>query len=303
MGKDQLGHANLVGGDQTDLHTHGISFLDHVDTPLNYTGSAGKFVKVNTIPDGLIFAGLSAGDLPAHSHARVNISNFWSAPFWGSIPDKPSTFTPSAHASIHHSGGSDQVNHDSLLGFAAAEHKSLPNTIAQVLSNHTKAVHDALAIDHGSLGGRGDDDHSIYYNVTRHTTAVHDALSINAHRLDGYHGAGTATANTYALRDASGDIKARLFRSEYDTTNPTCNLIMTQIDSASNNYLRPSTKAQVIASLNLMTKAGGTFTGYVYARDHGTAATDMIVNVCYGTGSPPAASGTTIGTLFVKYTA
>lgn len=37
--------------------------------------------------------------------------------------------------------------------------------------------------------------------------------------------------------------------------------------------------------------------------DHGAAATDMVVNVCYGTGAPPAANTTTIGSLFVKYTA
>jgi len=39
------------------------------------------------------------------------------------------------------------------------------------------------------------------------------------------------------------------------------------------------------------------------AADHGEAATDQIVNVCYGTGDPPAAATTTEGTLFVKYTA
>jgi hypothetical protein len=39
------------------------------------------------------------------------------------------------------------------------------------------------------------------------------------------------------------------------------------------------------------------------AADHGAAATDQIVNVCYGTGDPPAAATTTEGTLFVKYTA
>lgn len=229
MGKDQVGHADLVGKGQTDLHSHSISFLNHVDTPLDYTGAAGKFVKVNAVPDGLIFASLSAGDLPAHNHARENISdfwgepfwanipdkpstyspsshshprsqitNFWSAPFWGSIPDKPSTFTPSAHTSTHHSGGSDQVNHDSLMGFVAAEHKPLPNTIAQVLSNHTKAIH---------------------------------------------------------------------------------------------------------TSLGLFPYTGGTFTGVVYAADHAVSGhTDQIVNVCYGTGGPPTAMTTTIGTLFVKYT-
>lgn len=37
--------------------------------------------------------------------------------------------------------------------------------------------------------------------------------------------------------------------------------------------------------------------------DHGTASTDQVVNVCYGTGDPPAANTTTEGTLFIKYTA
>jgi hypothetical protein len=44
-------------------------------------------------------------------------------------------------------------------------------------------------------------------------------------------------------------------------------------------------------------------TGTITTGDHGTAATDEVVNVCYGTGDPPTASTTTIGTLFVKYTA
>jgi len=39
------------------------------------------------------------------------------------------------------------------------------------------------------------------------------------------------------------------------------------------------------------------------AADHGAAATDQVVNVCYGTGNPPAANTTTEGTLYVKYTA
>jgi len=89
----------------------------------------------------------------------------------------------------------------------------------------TKARVDAQSCDHGALAGRGDDDHSIYYNAARHTKAVHDSLLIT-----------------------------------------------------------------VLGSGAL-------------AKDHGAAATDMLVNVCYGTASPPAAGGTTIGTLFVKYTA
>ena len=65
---------------------------------------------------------------------------------WGSLTNKPGTFTPSAHAAAHHVGGGDLVSHDSLTGFAAAEHKFLPNTIAQVLSDHNVAAHNALDI-------------------------------------------------------------------------------------------------------------------------------------------------------------
>ena len=39
------------------------------------------------------------------------------------------------------------------------------------------------------------------------------------------------------------------------------------------------------------------------ALDHGTAATDMVVNACYGTGDPPEANTTTEGALYFKYTA
>ena len=55
------------------------------------------------------------------------------------------------HKAEHEVGGGDLVNHDALTGFVAAEHVSLPNTIANVLSNHTKAIHDALALAIGSL--------------------------------------------------------------------------------------------------------------------------------------------------------
>jgi hypothetical protein len=43
--------------------------------------------------------------------------------------------------------------------------------------------------------------------------------------------------------------------------------------------------------------------GTVVVGDHGTASTDQVVNVCYGTGDPPTASTTTEGTIFLKYTA
>lgn len=45
------------------------------------------------------------------------------------------------------------IDHDALTNFIAAEHLSLPNTIANVLSDHNKVAHDALAINAGQVDG------------------------------------------------------------------------------------------------------------------------------------------------------
>jgi len=48
---------------------------------------------------------------------------------------------------------------------------------------------------------------------------------------------------------------------------------------------------------------GGTISAGLTADDHGTSTTPEVVNVVYGTGSAPTASTTTIGSLFIQYTA
>ena len=58
-------------------------------------------------------------------------------------------------------------------------------------------------------------------------------------------------ASTVVARDSSGDINVRLLRSEYDSTNASIGYVMTQVDTISNNYVRPSTMAQLRASLNV----------------------------------------------------
>jgi hypothetical protein len=58
-----------------------------------------------------------------------------------------------------------------------------------------------------------------------------------------------STPSTPVLRSSAGDINARLFRSEYDITNASIGYIMTQTDTESNNYLRPSTPGQLAAVL------------------------------------------------------
>lgn len=75
-----------------------------------------------------------------------------------------------------------------------------------------------------------------------------------------------------------------------------------EVDTGTDDVRAASPKALADQTV-LLKKAGGTMSGALEAADHGTAATDQVVNVCYGTGSPPTASTTTEGTLFIQYTA
>jgi hypothetical protein len=70
------------------------------------------------------------------------------------------------------------------------------------------------------------------------------ASTIDADTLDGYNSSQSSTVSTVAVRDASWDINARIFRSEYDTTNSNVWFIMTQVNTGTNNYIRPTTPAQ-----------------------------------------------------------
>jgi hypothetical protein len=110
-----------------------------------------------------------------------------------------------------------------------------------------------LEVGFGSYAlGTWDDGWSI--SIVTAFNTINQTLTgnmVDAGTLDGYASATAGTANTHALRDGSGDIHARLFRSEYDTTNGTIGYIMTQIDTATNNYLRPSTPAQVRTGLGV----------------------------------------------------
>jgi hypothetical protein len=63
------------------------------------------------------------------------------------------------------------------------------------------------------------------------------------------------------------------------------------------------TDAANVAAAGALMKSGGTMTGAIVTADHGTATSPQVVSVVYGTGSPPTASTTPIGTIFVQYTA
>lgn len=83
---------------------------------------------------------------------------------------------------------------------------------------------------------------------------------LDADTLRGSILAESVSGNSVVKRDSSGDVKARLFRSEFSTTNSNVQFIMTQIDQSGNNYLRPTTPDQFRAAVTDSAYLGKTAT-------------------------------------------
>ena len=114
--------------------------------------------------------------------------------------------------------------------------------------NFTNADHTKL---NGIETGATADQTAAQILAALKTVDGNGSAGVNAGTLDGHALTSASTGSTVVERDSSGDINARLFRSEYDGTNSSIGFIMTQVDTASNNYIRPSTPAQLRASLNV----------------------------------------------------
>lgn len=101
--------------------------------------------------------------------------------------------------------------------------------------------------------GAWDTPHPMNLNVTTGDAQIFGQTVYTTANLPAYPvvpaNAVASTPNTLAMRDGSGDISVRLVRSEYDGTNPSIGFIMTQIDTDANNYIRPSTPAQLAGVL------------------------------------------------------
>ncbi|MBA7496233.1 hypothetical protein ES702_06832 [subsurface metagenome] len=91
---------------------------------------------------------------------------------------------PKIHKAEHESGGADEINHNLLVNYLASQHKTLPTTIAQVLSDHNKAIHDALAINADLVDGKHIPE-KIENILTDHDKALHDTMAINAYSVQG----------------------------------------------------------------------------------------------------------------------
>jgi hypothetical protein len=62
---------------------------------------------------------------------RSKITDFFNTPFWNNIPDKPSTFPPSLHASDHSSTGSDPIT-PSDIGAIDSSEKGAANGVCEL---------------------------------------------------------------------------------------------------------------------------------------------------------------------------
>lgn len=104
----------------------GILYASALDTLSRMAPTAANQVLRSTGANALQIASLVAADIP--SLLRSKITDFWGSPFWGNIPDKPSTFPPSSH-SEHPSisiGGTEVITSARYLQNIALVNQTLP---------------------------------------------------------------------------------------------------------------------------------------------------------------------------------
>lgn len=140
----QLPHANLASVTSDQHHAQAHSLASHSS-------------KAHSELTGV---GANDHHPQTHSHAHSSITGV------SANQHHPQAHTHGSHSGIgvndHHAQihgpathtreGNDEISHDQLGDWAANKHVVLPGTIAAVLSNHTKAVHDSLKIEGHYLG-------------------------------------------------------------------------------------------------------------------------------------------------------
>lgn len=332
----------------TNLNTAKLSITNGVTYYLD------TLIANNKVPDSAKLAGKEFSEYNLNDLGDVVITTpengsflqyFSASQEWKDVVDP----APAPHKASHESGGSDTINHDNLVGFVAAEHLSLPNTIANVLSNHTKAVHDALDINAAYISGdevytsAHADGHVLmwvaansrwenkpvglsialndltdvvittpengsllqYFSASSEWKDVVDATMYNSMRWDGWL---RSSYMNQALLTTSNVVFNTVDANEYygDNGAQTDPSFTFQSDQDTGLYLYSSNVLGFTTggALRMRVYSSGLYMSVpIYAKDHGSAATDQVVNVCYGTGSPPAVGDVTEGTLFIKYTA
>ena len=244
-----------------------------VETDPIFIATSGSFIKTETDP---VFLALSGGFITSETD-----------PIFLALSG--SFFTASS-----------DVDHDATTNFLANEH--LDWTTDRGATNiHAGNYTDTNTTDHTALSNIGTQTHAQLEtaiglntakdtNVTTNITVVEAPTNVDIQSSDG-------SNDTIAAADVTnaGVMTTTMYDEHVVNTAHALDNTQAHSDYLLNNASDTST--------GTITAAGFTTTGVTLTGDHGTAATDQVVNVCYGTGDPPAANTTTEGALFVKYTA
>jgi len=119
----------------------------------------------------------------------------------------------------------------------------------------------------------GDNDWEFRGDVTAATFTGNGSAvtNVNASQLDGKLPNNAVAANSIVSRDSSADISANRFRSSYSVTNSNIGFIMTQVNTSTNDYIRPSTPAQFRAAVTDGFYVSGSAGDYLSATTDDTA--------------------------------
>ena len=191
-------------------------------------------------------------------------------------------------ANQHHTPtASGDIDHDATVNTHNLTNDIDHDTITNTHNLTTDISHDSIS------DVSADDHHNEAHTLASHSTKAHTELT--GVTSDQHH----AKSHAHDGIDGSGTI------AHSDTTGRTANDHHNESHNAASHSDITSTGAQIddaVSKRHTQNTDSTLATGAV-AKDHGAAATDQIINVSYGTGDPPTANTTTIGSLFVKYTA
>jgi len=217
----------LVGGpSQYYVYVSSVNFSERIETPPRTSGADYVYemrvvgVHVNDPSYAAQYSlSFSASEPVKSSGGFITDVN------WDEVKGKPSLALASQVLTNVPRGAkfTDTNTHRSISDSVGSASTSVSASSKAVKTAYDRGT-SALNVANGKLGA--------------------SSKAVDSDKLDGYNSSQSSLPTSVVVRNGSGDIQTRLFKSEYDVTNPTVNLIMTQVDTASNNYIRPTTPAQ-----------------------------------------------------------
>ncbi len=192
-----------------------------------------------------------------------------------------------------------QYNHSNAVGGGATTHAAgYGSDHANVALNDTHrgsngTNHANVVTNDTHVAGDGSDHANVALNDT------HRADNSQAHS-DYLLNTGDITTGAITFDDGTADSPAAIF---INGSNHTATMVCQ--NTSGDLHISTNTGGIELAPGDSTIDFGGSqIVGALIAADHGTASTDQIVNVSYGTSStPPTATDTTIGSLYVQYIA